>query len=825
MRDIVRFRLLALASTALASATPAWAQESSDPKVSGQVESSVATAPQPSPNSAPSAVTDEQPQIDNAATSAAGVGDIVVTARRRDERLQDVPVSVSAFSAATLERSTVQTVSDIRTLTPGFTFASEGGKDNIALSLRGIGQIPLGEVTPGVVVYINNVALPSVGSNIPAYDVSSIQVLKGPQGTLFGRNTLGGAVLVGTQAPTYDLSGYVEGTYGRFDYRELEGAINVPIVADKVALRLAGQIRRQDPRTKALDNPNAPGFDDIHQDGFRVSLLLEPTDSIKSTTVYEYFKADELAGGLYLLRQNFPFAAFGIPQLDPQVQGYVAQQRANRFGSFDDGINGGTSFRKSQSITNDTSFGFGDFTVRNIFGYRKNFSDQLINTGAVGPLAVAPGVPFTLFHASARLDRQYLTNEFQFLGNFERMNFIVGAYYNNDKPHGPSGSQFTAFSPFAIPAPAITSHVRNKNYAVFGQVGYKLTDQLTVNVGARYSWDKVSACGGELPTGVYGTDSECRTIAAMGAADGIGIVANKGEEPSWTLGLDYKPNDDVLLYVVTRRGYRGANVNTPVFETGAVTGAPVGCTPPTGGTQCPDLRPFQKTAEEKLTDVEAGVKLDYRAGEARGRLNVAGFYSKYKNALQFLNAQTIGIPNGTPDAPTNGSLGVNVADQTIYGVEVEASISPVRSFTVSFNGAYTKVKVDKISLPGALPAGLAFGPGQVNRNSPNFSGTTSVSWTTPFHPAGSDVIVNADLFMTDDFGGQNGEKLSGYNLVNARLDMKGIAGTGLDLGFYLRNALGTKYFAASSVLLSTFPISSVYVGEPRTWGVSARYRF
>lgn len=96
-----------------------------------------------------------------------------------------------AFTAEALERSTIQTVSDIKTIAPGFTFSQEGGKDNASLSLRGIGQIPLGEVTPGVVIYTNEVALPTQGSNIPTYDISSIQVVKGPQGTLFGRNTLG----------------------------------------------------------------------------------------------------------------------------------------------------------------------------------------------------------------------------------------------------------------------------------------------------------------------------------------------------------------------------------------------------------------------------------------------------------------------------------------------------------------------------------------------------------------------------------------------------------------------------------------------------------
>lgn len=757
--------------------------------------------------------------------------DIVVTARRRDERLQDVPVSVTALSAQALERSTVQTLSDIKTIAPGFTFASEGGKDNIALSLRGIGQIPLGEATPGVVVYINNVPLPSVGSNLPTYDIGSIQVLKGPQGTLFGRNTLGGAVLVGTQAPTNDLGGYVEGTYGRYNYRELQGALNVPIVSDKVSLRVAGQIRRQDPRIKALDS--GPGFENLHQEGARVSLLLKPFDGLKSTTIFEYFKAKELAGGLYLLRQNFPFGVFfgpGLgPVLDAQVQADLALQRANRFGSFDDGINGGFANRKSRSITNDTSYTFGHFTVRNIFGYRKNFSDQLINTGAVGPLSlpIAPGVnlPFTLFHAAAKIDRQYLTNEFQFLGTFDRFNFIAGVFYNNDKPNGASGSQFTAFSVGGVPAPAVTSHVRNKNVAVFGQVGVKVTDKLTLNVGGRYSWDKVSACGGELPAGTaagpYGTEAECFAVAARNVPEGVGIVSNKGSAPSWTVGLDYKVQRDWLLYVVSRRGNRGVNVNTPAFETRFTTGGTApNCVLP--GNTCPDLRPFQKINGETLTDVEVGSKYSFHSGEMRGRLNVAAYYSKYKNALQFLNAQTI-VPNGTPDSPTNGSVGANIADETIYGAELEASLSPVPTFTVSLNGAYTHVKVDKLKTT-SFP-GLPFTANLVNRNSPTLSGTLGVSWILPVRPLDGQLIANGDLFMTKPFGGQQGEKLPGYSLVNARLDLKGIGGSGFDLGFYLRNALSRKYLSSASVLIASFPISSVYVGEPRTWGVVGRYRF
>ncbi len=844
-------RVLLTAGLMLGCATQAMAQSAPNDIVSAPNQSSVATAPQPTPNAAPSSAVDAGAQVTNAASSGAASadtasattadyapsGDIVVTARRRDERLQDVPISVSAFSNAALERSNVQTLADIRTITPGLTFSSEGGKDNVSLTLRGIGQIPLGEATPGVVTYFANVPLPSIGSNVPTFDVGSVQVLKGPQGTLFGRNTLGGAVLIGPEAPNYDLGGYVEGTYGNYDYREVQGAINIPIIADKVAVRAAGQIRRRDPLIYAIGGGD--GFNDVHQDSYRVSLLLTPTDWLKSTTIYDRFKANEASSGYFLLRQNFSFTNLFAPSvgpvaggiiggsLDRQIQGYLTTQGQNFYGSFADSAGNGRANRRAEGITNDTSATFGPFTLRNIFGYRRNRSDQLINTAATGPTTL-PGalsgspqdVPFTIFHAAALIQRQYLTNEFQFLGTWDRFNFIVGGFYNNDKPDGVSGSTFEAFTTPGAPASVVTSHVRNKNYAAFAQGTYKITDTLSATAGIRYSWDRVSACGGAIGT-AYATDAQCRAIASTGALDGVGIVTNKGEAPSWTLGLDWKATPDLLLYVVSRRGYRGVNVNTPLFETAFTTG---GTNPACGfGTgQCTDLRAVQKTGEEKLTDVEVGEKWDFQAGGGRGRINMAAFYSKYKNALQFLNVQSI-VPASAPDNPTNASVGANAANLTIYGVEAEASFSPSRNLTVSFNGAYTHVKVDSVELPAIT--GIVFTKDSVNKYSPSFSGTASASWTLPFQPLDGQVILNGDVFMTADYGGQYGEKLPGYQLVNMRLDWKGIAGSGLDLSAFVRNLTKERYFAAADVLLSSFPVNSVAVGDPRTYGVSARYRF
>src|SRR5690606_23810695 len=189
--------------------------------------------------------------------------EVFVTARKRDEGAQTVPLSMAALSADTLDQRNVREIQDLNVVVPGFRFGSEGGKSTNNIIMRGLSRIPLGEGVPAVVTYFANVALPGSGANIPTFDIANIQVLKGPQGTLFGRNTLGGAVVIAPEAPAYEFGGYVRGAFGTKDYRSYEGAVNVPIVEDKVALRVAGQVRRQDGLAKNLSGGR--DFDDIDQ--------------------------------------------------------------------------------------------------------------------------------------------------------------------------------------------------------------------------------------------------------------------------------------------------------------------------------------------------------------------------------------------------------------------------------------------------------------------------------------------------------------------------------------------------------------------------------
>lgn len=428
-----------------------------------------------------------------------------------------------------------------------------------------------------------------------------------------------------------------------------------------------------------------------------------------------------------------------------------------------------------------------------------------------------------MLDASAVIDRRYITNELQVLGENSSgtFNWIAGGFYSNANSDGPMGSSFRAFVPISAPRSFTTAHVEVESYSAFAQIGWEFTPGLTLNLGGRYTWDKVRGCAGSVVANRYATRSECEAQAALNLADGTGIISAKSDKPSWTIGLDYQPSDDVFLYIVSRRGIRGANVNTPLFESPFTTGNPTACGVPAGTGPCPDLRPAQTTGPEQITDVEVGGKFSFDTGGGSSYLNIAAFWSKYKDAVQFANVSGIGIPTSAPDQPTNTAVGVNVADETIYGVESEFVFRPVRNLSINLTGAWTATDIDKVVAP-AIP-GLAVNESLITLPSPNFSGSVAVSWEIPLDFA--ELALNADWFYTDDFGGSSGKNLPGYDLANARIDLRNIGDTGIDLGVFVKNLFEEEYFRSPTQFAPAFPLNVGYVGEPRTYGVSTRFRF
>src|SRR3546814_732896 len=213
-------------------------------------------------------------------------GDIVVTARRTAERLQDVPLSVTAIDAQSLDERNVRNVADLPAVAPGLSAQVSGSGTSIQFSIRGQG-LTLGQSAPGVVPYFAEV--PEFSTQF--YDLEGVQVLKGPQGTLFGRNTTGGAILFSPRQPDNEFGGFITGRFGTYNRHDIEFGVGGAIIPDKIMVRFAGQMLRRKGYSRNL------AFDERvngeHKDSFRVSLLLRPIEALENYTIYENTDIDE----------------------------------------------------------------------------------------------------------------------------------------------------------------------------------------------------------------------------------------------------------------------------------------------------------------------------------------------------------------------------------------------------------------------------------------------------------------------------------------------------------------------------------------------------
>ncbi|BFM09299.1 TonB-dependent receptor [Halioxenophilus aromaticivorans] len=756
------------------------------------------------------------------APTAAQLEEVVVTARRREETLQKVPVAVTALTREHLEKSSVQELENLTAVVPGFRFSFEGGANNVSLSLRGLGITPLGEGVPSVVVYSNDVPLPKVGGNIATYDLNTIQVLKGPQGTLFGRNTIGGAVLLSPKTPDYRQDAYLRFGVGNYQSSLLEGGANVTLADDIAALRVAGQIRRRD---ATEDNLAEGGADtnQIDQQSLRVSLRTDITETFSNNIVFDYYKSDRAPGSDHVVGYN-PGIVQGAfaPVLGAATaiayEQAIAEQLAQLIaaGAHTIGNNfhndGNSRTHREQTeiwgVANTTEYHFEHMSLRNIFGYRRVSSSITANTQGIGDIN-GPLGNLIIYHLESLDEKAYLTNELQLVGKGDGVDWIMGAFYSHDKPTHAMGTSAQAFNLLAFGVSDIhtTALTENENYALFGQVAYHLTDKVTLNIGARYSWDNIEGCG------VGGRSSfldwsDCKDT-------GVQTVKAEGDAPTWTLGLDYRLSSNIFLYATHRRGYRGVNINTPQFSSIFTTGG----TDPTcvvGAGQCPDLRPYQTVDEEQIDDIEFGLKADWSIGTMAGRSNLSLFHTDHTDAVQFVTVRGA-VPTSAPDNPTRSSVAINAANLTIQGLEFELTLAPTDRLVVGLNGTYIDQTVDDINIP-------AIGTQQLTKNNvtlptPKFSGTATVRYEAGQPIFGGNLAVSLDYFYTDSWDAQSGVSLPSYDLLNARLDLSELASENVRISLWCRNLLNEEYTSAPGTLGPSLPARTAFYGDPRTFGL------
>lgn len=812
-------------------------------------------------------------QVGSPASSATGPAqmelgqDIVVTAQRREERAQDVPVAITAFSAERLQQQNISQAQDLQASVPSLVVGNNGSsnREGQIFTIRGQGSTY--QSSPGVVVYLNEVPLPAAisanqqGGPGNFVDLENLQVLNGPQGTLFGRNTTGGAVLLVPHKPTEDFEGYVDARIGNYDNRHFEGALNVPVVSDKVLLRVAGAFQDRDGYTH--DVVWDKDRDDLHWYSGRVGLTVKPNDRFENYTILYGAKSKTNGSGLIHTGSNIEaLAGYGLCYEGPTIPGMIAscdvyravKTNADELGPRKTALSV-DAFSRTQTwgVMNTSTFHVNDeITLRNIVSYqhyKTTYSsdpdasvlqmedDNATRLPAPGQ-ATMPGDGRPLVYANTvgilpLDDFRQITEELQLLGSFldEKLDVTVGGFVFDQRPTGPQQVHFISFCPaeFTGFCPESTQRysVKNKSKALYAQTTFDLglldpsLERLKLTAGIRNTWDTVtgaaSAYGGSAdPNDPPGT-IRCALNPIVDVTDPVQDcrfdATLKTSRPTWTLGADYRVSSALLLYAKVSRGYKAGGFNSNAVFENTATFSP-----------------------ETVTSYEAGFKSDFWIGEVPTRLNATYYYLDYSNIQR---------ATGDFNPATNGT-GAKVlgAEARIQGIEVEASVRPVRGVTIGGTFSYTDADYKKYEFVTNAPtADCGGGVAQ--------PGETVNLKCLPFQfvaPYIFSAHIAAEQSLPDDLGtisvflnyaytsgqhteavvlppGQPGEKLESYGTLNLSVDWRNVAGSQLDLGFYATNLTNKLYRVSNGNLYQSLLFTNTMYGEPRMYGLRAHYAF
>ncbi len=738
-------------------------------------------------------------QADQPTASNSGLEEVVVTARRRDEKIQTVPVAITAFSSKDIEEKHIEQIHDLIRSVPGLGASLPGSDANAPYSthtvLRGL---------QGVIVYFDDVPYKTDYSTSTGlahglqpgtfFDLDHVEVDKGPQGTLFGKNSIGGLISLAPKRPTDDFEGYIKATFGNYNDREFEGAINVPIVPDKLLVRVAGETQQRDGYTKnALGGPN---LDDRNYESWRVTVTARPTDDISNDLVYTgYWQHSD--GGSTITKYINPAL---LKVLGPAGRAFPAAfVQQELLGPRDE------DGRTTPGLGKDYFYGFTDHLTWDLNDdfYFKNIASATVtktlatqdSDGTFVPL-INIGDPVNP-HGWTDNEVQY-TEELRFGGKAVggKLDWLVGGYLEFDHPLGNTLYETDTLGSLAY------YHFYNstRSQAIFGHGIYDLSDYvegLHFTGGYRYTWDYASTVQTATSTvdavrrNAAGAPTNCPALFAD--RNCTNAVDGNFNSPGWNVSLDEQLTNDTLVYVRAGHAYRPGGFNLTVSPA------------------------FQKYQPEKVTDVEIGAKTEWDLYGIQGRTNADLFHTDYKSIqvstpVSFVDATGV---TRVANALANGGAA------TIEGGEFEGTIIPVKGLELSGHYSYVFPQYD--TYPG-----LSF--------KPQFIYLTKVEWgaSATYHLPIDASLGDASVTATYTRNGQEYATIvpndplrvvPGYDLVDFRVDWNNIMQYPVDASFFMNNAFNATYIAGTLPLYTLLGFSSVSYGEPRMFGFSLKYRF
>ncbi len=595
------------------------------------------------------------------------IEEIVVTARKTEESLQDVPVAVTALSAERLEQTSTLGPIDLQFQVPNMSAREGTGSSTAAVfQIRGQVQVDyIGTLDPSVGFYDDGiyVARPH-GSNLTFVDLRSVEVLRGPQGTLFGRNTTGGAILVNSHDPDLEeLSGSAEVVFGSFDRRGFTGVLNLPAWKDRLALRVAG--KTQATGGYGFDESNRRDIATESNEFLRAKILFRPVESLSFLLNGEYADVDQLgnpiqpAFALKLVDARRPvldplpccLASLLIPNYDSFVGG--DPYRTN----YDPG-HVPTSKMRLDSISLTGTWETEWVTFKLIGGMRRNHD--------VANHIDLDGTPTLFVETLQTSDNRQRSAELQLTGSWfdDRFKWAAGGYGFDEK--GNDNGDTTAFAPGV--QLLTRGKIENSSQGGYAQGTYFVLPKLGVTGGLRYSADRKDLVLTSTLAVLCQIPPELRDDPSL-LGPCRGTFGKSFSNVSYTVGADYRlledvsVFDEVLVYVSRTTGYRAGGQNLR-------------------GASVETLRPF---GEETVLQHEIGVKSDLL--DRRVRLNVAGFFTDYDD----IQRDAVIAVNGAPATVIS-----NAAKAKVNGVELElTALPPIEGLELGASFGIVKPRYDE----------------------------------------------------------------------------------------------------------------------------------
>jgi iron complex outermembrane receptor protein len=724
----------------------------------------------------------------SASSDAPTVEEIVVTAQKRAENLQDVPIAITALTGETLQNQRVGNLLGLSGLAPGLQIKTDDNAANPRIFIRGVGVNDFNPSTASAVgIYVDGVYVASPLAQLSAfYDLQQVEVLRGPQGTLYGRNTTGGAINVITRKPSNTFEGDIAVDYGRFNAINVQGGVGGPLVADKLAFRLSGLYVKDDGYT--LNRLTGNYGNNADRWALRGALRFTPSANLTDDLTVS---ASESRGGSILAynRSLLPgtVAATGPDGLcKPGF--YTSGQCTNVLGyanTSSDLYQGDYQFEgkdivKLSGAANTLSYEMGDVTLVSVTGYQRADRNDQEETDAN---------PIPIITASYIARQTTVSQEFRVQSNSKtaKLRYVAGVYAAYDKldnnsaydvlaalrnptPGNPTGADpANSIALFGWPLRQTT-----RSYAIFGQLDYDVSDRLTLTAGLRYSADEKKfhyvsqAENGLFPIFTY---DGSKTFSSV----------------SGRIGVQYRLTDRANLYATYNRGTKSGG-----FFSGQTTDPA-------------DLGPYR---DETVNAFEAGAKTEWF--DRRLRANFSAFYYDYKDLQVYTQVIRSGI---------DVQLFTNASAARMYGAEAELQASPVRGLDLSLG-----ISLLSAEYKDFMSAGNDYS-GNTLPSAPKVGLNGAVHYEHDL-PVGAfvgqvDFTYRSKIY----FDTANTGRLSdpARTFVNAQVGWR------LDDGRYELGLWGHNIFDETNISDIT-PIASLgfdvfSVGPPRTYGVYLRARF